>query len=178
LERALCRFAQLRDSYVLTNIVSALATLAADACDENVEPRNLLEPTLPSALRVAAALWLRARVHTPHATPQATTELTALLSRCAHDPDVAVAAACEPHSALSESAGQTLLRVFAADGQTALRDRVVALRLPDASVYIAQSDGTGSVLLPRAPAGTIRLEDPADQAALTLPAHVATPSSP
>jgi hypothetical protein len=50
---------------------------------------------------------------------------------------------------------------------------MVALRLPDATVFVGQSDDTGFVLLPRATGGEIRLEDPADHAPLALPVRAA-----
>jgi HEAT repeat protein len=175
LERVLCRFAQLRDSYVLTNSVSALAALGADACDEQINPRLLLEPALPSALRVAAALWLQST--RPH-TPEENAERAALLARCAADHDRAVATACGPQPQTAAVPGQTLLRLSAPDGQSVLRGRMVALRMPDATVFIGQSDSAGRVLLPRVLSAAMQLEDPADQGMIALPARVSAPASP
>jgi hypothetical protein len=175
LERVLCRFAQLRDSYMLSNSVSALAALGADACDAQIAPRNLLDPALPSALRVAAATWLQS---SRPRTPEETAEHSALLVRCAADHDDAVAAACRPHPPSAEASGLTLLRLWSPDGQTALKSRMVALRLPDATVYIAQSDAAGQVLVPRALSGAIQLEDPTDHGAIALPARATALASP
>lgn len=173
LERVLCRFTQLRDSYVLTNSVAALAALGSDACDEQINPRTLLDPTLPSALRTAAATWLHNT--RPH-TQEEHAEHALWLTRCAGDHDANVAAACAPHAEQAEAPGQTLLRLAQSDGQTLLRNRTIALRLPDATVFIAQTDSAGQLLLPRAVNGTIQLEDPADQAAVILPGAQITDS--
>jgi hypothetical protein len=162
LERVLCRFTQLRDSYVLANSVAALAALGAEACDEQIGPAALLHPALPSALRVAAATWL-------HNTRRHTPEESAALARCAVDHDSAVATACAPHVQPASAPGLTLLRVSQSDGQTALQNRVVALRLPDATVFIGQTDAAGQLLLPRAESGSLQLEDPADQGTVALP---------
>ena len=158
LERVLCRFAQLRDSYVISNIVSALATLGADACDEQIQPKKLLDPTLPSSVRAAAALWLQStRPHSPDESKQRSD----LLARCVSDYDSAVAAACKPNAAQPAPAGQTVLRAYEADAHSPLTDRVIALRHPDGTVFVGQTDNTGRVFLPRAAPNELRLEDPA-----------------
>jgi hypothetical protein len=151
---------------VLANSVAALAALGAEACDEQVSPRALLHPALPSVLRVAAATWLHNT--RPH-TPEETAEHSAALAHCAADHDAAVAAACTPHAPPTSTPGQTLLRLSHVDGQTTLPNRVVALRLPDATVFIGQTDSAGQLLLPRADSGALQLEDPADEGAITLP---------
>ncbi|HET8935304.1 MAG TPA: HEAT repeat domain-containing protein [Polyangiales bacterium] len=166
LERVLCRFAQLRDTYVLTNIVAALAALGAEACDAQINPRALLTPALPSALRVAAATWLHNT--RPH-TPEETAEHTRALASCAADHDVNVAKACAPHAHTPTTRGLTLLRLSDSDAQTPLQNRVVALRFPDATVFIGQSDSAGQLLLRRAEAGPLQLEDPGDLGTVALP---------
>ena len=166
LERVLCRFTQLRDTYVLANSVAALAALGAEACDAQISPSALLDPALPSALRVAAATWLH---NTRPRTPEESAQHSAALASCAADHDVAVATACMPHAQAATTPGLTLLRLSDSDGQTALPNRVVALRLPDATVFIGQTDAAGQLLLPRAETGALQLEDPADPGSVALP---------
>jgi len=163
LERVLCRFARLRDSAVLANIVSALATLGADACDAQMQPKPLLDSTQPSSVRAAAALWLQSM--RPH-SPEESAERNALLSRCVSDHDSTVAAACRPSGPRPAPLGHTLLRVLDPDAHSALTHRVIALRHPDGTVFVGQSDNTGHVYLPRAAPRELRLEDPADYGVL------------
>src|SRR6185312_16061562 len=169
LERSLCRFAQQRDSYVVANSASALAALGAGACGEpQLDPGMLLERSLPSALRVAAATWLRAaNAADPaaRAEPQQRDERASaeLLASCADDRDPAVASACSEPQDNAEVPGRTLLKLSDED-RTPLRGRIVALRLPNASIYIGRTDNAGLLLLPRAVHGEIVLEDPADSA--------------
>jgi HEAT repeat protein len=168
LERVLCRFAQLRDSYVLSNIVSALASLGADACDEQIQPKKLLDPTLPSSVRAAAGLWLQST--RPH-SPEETKERSVLLAQCVSDHDRAVAAACRPSVTQPTPPGQTIVRAYKPDANTPLANRVLALRHPDGTVFVGQTDNAGSILLPRAAPNQLRLEDPADHGPLALPAR-------
>ena len=142
--------------------MSALASLGAEACAQ-IEPRAFLAAGLPSALRVAAAAWL-------HATHAGAAE------SCATDHDPAVADACAPRHEALETTGQTLLRLFEPDGSTPLRGRTVALRLPNASIYIGRSDNAGQLLIPRAVHGELVLEDPADYAAVAIPQRSAVES--
>jgi hypothetical protein len=119
-------------------------------------------------------LWLQST--RPHSS-QETTERSALLARCASDHDPAVAAACRPNATPPEPSGQTLLRVLEPDARSVLPNRVVALRQPDGTVFVGASDNTGLVLLPRAAADVLRLEDPADQEPLAWPARLTKPAS-
>lgn len=167
LERVLCKFAEQRDTYVLANVVSALAALGADPCDATLDPGRLVDADLPSAVRVAGALWLRS-IRTTNA--QEAKARADLLARCAGDRDAAVAAACVPErsSGLPVMSGKTLVRALSSD-DTPLRRRMLALRFPDGSVYLGHSDSRGQVLLPRVTRGPILLSDPADYGPVALP---------
>jgi hypothetical protein len=50
---------------------------------------------------------------------------------------------------------------YAPDGVTLLRDRLVALRLPDGTTFLGYTDRNGQVRLKGAPRGPFQLEDPA-----------------
>ncbi|MEY4575823.1 MAG: hypothetical protein RL701_526 [Pseudomonadota bacterium] len=160
LAQVLCRLGVLRDPYVRANIAAGLAALGAAACGGDVTPEAWLEATLASVQRTAAARWLRALPPQDAAAERARGRL---LAACAADPDAQVARACAaPLSDNNTARVRGLIRAYAADGSTPLAERIVALRLPDASVFVAPTDANAQVLLPPYPPGAVTLEDPAD----------------
>lgn len=167
LERVLCGLTDHPAGYVRANLASALGALAA-RCD-GLDPRRWLAPDEPSAVRAAAGYWLWALAHA-EAAPDADAERA--LHACASDPDRLVRAACSGASrgALhAEHSGGAwaqieldLLATAAGDEATPLRDRLIAVRLPDTSVFVGHTDANGELYLPSVPTGAIALEDPGE----------------
>jgi len=52
------------------------------------------------------------------------------------------------------------LYAFAADGQKVLKNKLIALRLADGTVYIGYTDVNGHIRIRNAPRGGFQLEDP------------------
>lgn len=163
LERSLCELTGLRDPYARANIASALAALGGNGCPD-FDLRAWYASFEPSVVRTATARFLRVRAEREGAPDP---ELARALAMCSSDPDSRVRAACAP---AREDAGEPktsrtqVVNVVAydADGQTPLRERLVALRFPDASVFVGYTDVNARVLLSRVPAGPITLENPGE----------------
>jgi hypothetical protein len=153
LERVLCRMGRLPNVYVRANVAAGLAALAAPTCDGQIAPQHWLDASMPSALRTAAAYWLRASNGAERAAP---------LAQCANDPDPSVARACRDELPSRTPRQELLLQALAGDSSKPQRERMVALRFADGSVFIGPSDANGQLLLRHAPVGPIELEDPAD----------------
>jgi HEAT repeat protein len=162
LERSLCELTNVRDAHARANVASALAALGGSTCPD-FDLRRWYAAGEPSVLRSAAARWLRARAENAD-TPDP--ELTQTLAICSSDPDPFVRAACTPAREAPEPvAAQTQsvdIVALGGDGQTLLRQRLIALRLADASVFVGFTDENARVLLSRLPAGPIVLENPAE----------------
>lgn len=156
----LCRLGQHADPYVRANVAAGLAALGAAACDATVAPGAWLAADQPSALRVAAAHWLRAAPVLGNAEAARARQL----ADCSDDPDPWVARAClEPTSRPTRQRLLVQARMLQ-EGPTrqAAQQRIVAIRLPDATVYVGPSDADGRVLLPNVTRGELALEDPTD----------------
>jgi HEAT repeat protein len=161
LSHVLCALASSRDSYVRANVAVGMNALGAEPCGSPLEPLEWLKPDQDEVLRVAAAGWVRALSASEHANPA----YAAALIACATDLEPRVAHACTAAaSPASLDRPRLALFAFAPDQQTLLRDRLIALRLADASVFVGYSDTNGAVALPAAPSGAVVLEDPADAA--------------
>jgi HEAT repeat protein len=161
LARLFCALASSRDSYVRANVAVGMHALAAEPCASPTEPLAWLDSGQDSVLRVAAAGWVHALASSEHADPA----YARALQNCANDREPRVAEACRAAPPTVPSARARLeLSALALDGQTPLRDQLVALRLSDASVFVGYTDGNGEVALPAAPRGPVVLEDPADAA--------------
>ncbi len=158
LERSLCELTDLADPYARANIVAGLAALGGSACPD-LDLRAWYAAGEPSVVRSAVGRWLRA-----HALASADTgadpQLASLLARCAGDSDPLVRAAC----AVQPPAGVHALDIVAVDGgsEAPLRNRLVALRLPDASAFVGYTDANARVLLARVPNGVVTLENPGE----------------
>jgi HEAT repeat protein len=160
LARLFCALASSRDSYVRANVAVGMRALAAEPC-ASTEPLAWLESSQDSVLRVATAGWVHSLAAFEHADPA----YARALQNCANDREPRVAEACRAAPATAPGARARLeLSALALDGQTPLRDQLVALRLSDASVFVGYTDGNGDIALPAAPRGTVVLEDPADAA--------------
>ena len=156
LERSLCELTGLTDPYARANVAAALAALGGATCP-GVDLAAWYASGEPSVVRSAAARWLRARAAAGETEPS----LTKLLATCSGDPDPLVRASCSP---AASSGGGRALDVIArsGDGERLMSQRLIALRLPDASVYVGFTDANARVLVSRAPAGPVVLEDPGE----------------
>jgi HEAT repeat protein len=159
LARLFCALAGSRDSYVRANVAVGMRTLGAEPCGSVADALTWLEPGQDSVLRVATASWFHALAAVEHGDPA----YARALQSCANDREPRVAEACRATAASAPTERARLeLSAFALDGQTPLRDQLVALRLSDASVFIGYTDMNGEVALPSAPRGPAVLQDPAD----------------
>jgi hypothetical protein len=159
MQRLLCELANSRDGYVRANVAAGLAILAAPACDEANQPLAWLDAGHGAAVRVAAAHWARSL-----ASPEGTVDppIQQALLECANDPDPWLAGACRAGSTQATEHSRLDVDAYASDGQMLLRERLVALRLPDGSVFVGYTDSNGHLTLPAAMRGEVILEDPAD----------------
>ncbi len=157
LGRTLCEFAASREPYVRANVAAAMASMAAPACNESVHPLRWLDATHASALRVAAARWARAAAE---AGELSAAEVEPALRHCAGDADPAVAKACSRQTVVGKRE-QSDVYAYQNDGQQLLRNRLVALRFVDGTVFLGYSDDNGHVMLRAAATGERILEDPA-----------------
>jgi HEAT repeat protein len=159
MQRLLCALAGSRDSYVRANVAAGLAFLAAPACDEASQPLAWLGAGHSAAVRVAAAHWARSL-----ASSEGTVDppIQRALRQCADDPDPSLASACRPSSMPATDHGRLDVEAYASDAQILLREHLVALRLPDGSVFVGYTDSNGHLTLPAAVRGEVILEDPAD----------------
>jgi hypothetical protein len=161
-KRALCDLGKSRDPYARANVAAALAKLGTGACEDGgPDPLRWLAQAKAPAVRVAAARWTHAALTSGRVDSAAA--LSALDECTRVDNDATVRSACVAVPGAKMTAPtmvQTHTRT--ADGDlSALPDRLVAVRLPDASVFIGYADRNGTLFLPDAPDGTIVLEDPA-----------------
>jgi HEAT repeat protein len=159
LERSLCELGHLRDPYARANIASSLAALGGNGCSE-FDVRAWYAASEPSVVRAAAARFLRARAEQLDVNEP---ELLQLLATCSSDPDPVVRAACAPtRTADAEASRPIEIVAYDADGQTPLRQRLIALRFADASAFVGYTDANARVLLQHAPAGPVVLENPGE----------------
>jgi HEAT repeat protein len=159
LERSLCELGHLRDPYARANVASSLAALGGNGCTE-FDVRAWYAASEPSVVRAAAARFLRARAEQLDTNEP---ELLRLLATCSSDPDPLVRAACAPLRSADGSATRPLeIVAYDADGQTLLRQRLIALRFADASAFVGYTDANARVLLMRAPVGPVVLENPGE----------------
>jgi hypothetical protein len=162
MQRLLCDLAHARDVYVRANVAAGLASLAAPSCDDVSSPLAWLDPSHGAPVRAAAARWAQALRATPGGIDEATQRA---LAECTADPDPMLAASCQlPAPTPPPSAQRLDLEAYANDAQTPLAERLVALRLPDASVFVGYTDPNGHLTLPAAASGALLLEDAADAA--------------
>ncbi|HKU39146.1 MAG TPA: hypothetical protein VJR89_13385, partial [Polyangiales bacterium] len=156
-ERGLCELTQLSDPYARANIVSGLAALGGGSCAD-LDVRGWYAAGQPSVLRSAVAHWLRARADAEDGLEP---ELGELLAQCLGDSDPLVRAACAP---LRERQAKRALDLtaHAADDETELRERLIAVRFENGTTVIAYTDANARLLLPEVPAGPITLEDPGE----------------
>ncbi|HKP55563.1 MAG TPA: HEAT repeat domain-containing protein, partial [Polyangiales bacterium] len=157
LERGLCELTQLSDPYARANVLSALAALGGGSCPD-LDLRGWYAAGQPSVLRSAVARWLRVRAQ---GEGPADAELGHLLSECTADPDPLVRAACSPLPAPGGSQTVDLI-AHGRDGETPLRQRLIALRFADGSALVAYTDANARIQLPDVPAGPITLENPGE----------------
>jgi hypothetical protein len=148
LERSLCELTGLRDPYARANVVSALAVLGGGGCPD-VDLRTWYAAFEPSVVRTATARFLRARAEQQDAPDL---ELVQMLATCSSDPDASVRAACAPSrsnlAAPSSVQTQSIdLIAYDGDGQTPLRQRLIALRFADASAFVGYTDANARVQL-------------------------------
>jgi HEAT repeat protein len=157
LERGLCELTQLDDPYARANVVGALAALGGGSCPD-LDLRGWYAAGQPSVLRSAVARWLRVRAQN---AGQPDAELRELLAECTADPDPLVRAACSPAAAVAGSQAIDLV-AYDSDGETPLRQRLIALRFADSSALVGYTDANARIQLPDVPAGPITLEDPGE----------------
>jgi HEAT repeat protein len=157
--RDLCAFGRSREPYVRANVAAAMAALGARPCEEDgPDPLQWLEPEHAPVVRAAAARWAHAAAVAGRLDATAAHEA---LERCAaFDPESSVREVCAAPE-LPTGTEPTDVYAYAPDGVALLRDRLVALRLADGTVYLGYSDRNGHVRLERAPRGPLRLEDAA-----------------
>jgi hypothetical protein len=161
LANVLCRLARQPNPHVRANAGAGLAALSAPACDGTLGPEAWLDAAEPSVVRVAAVRWLQAL---PENGATSSHERAQLLAECTHDPDASVALACRRGAPQPIAGGRLWVRAKASAGAGVQRSRVVALRRPDASVFVGPSDANGEVVLPldEGDPSDVLLEDPAD----------------
>ena len=157
MQRMLCELAGSHDPYVRANVAAGLAALAAPGCNDAQAPLHWLEASHASVVRTAAARWARAL---DPSEPSATHALRV----CAHDSDPHVASSCRAEPLPAPTMQRLSVDALAADGQTPLDERLIALRLANASVFVGYTDSNGHVALTAAPSGDVTLENPADAA--------------
>jgi HEAT repeat protein len=156
--RELCQLGRSREPYMRANVAAAMAAFGARPCDEGgPDPLRWLTPEHAPVVRAAAARWAHAAAAAGRA------ELAAVgdaLERCATlDVESSVREVCADPQLPAEGEPADVY-AYAADGVTVLRDRLVALRLADGTVFLGHTDQNGHVRLARAPRGPIRLEEP------------------
>lgn len=153
----LCGMAASHDPFVRANVAIAMAALQAPPCASGVHPLSWLDREHAGVVRGAAARWAHAAAEAGH-LPAPTVEEA--LARCAGEPlmpDVARVCARPTMPTLESEAD-----VFAhtPDGRGLMRQRTVALRLADGSVWVTLTDANGHLRLAHAPTGSLALEDP------------------
>jgi len=165
--RTLCKLGESREPYLRANVAAALATLGMGACEDGgPSPIDWLQPDHATAVRVAAAHWLRRGAAEGRIDAQ---QAARALRRCQQrDLDADVARVCGSTVAPPPEVEPLDLYAYAADGRTLLRDRLVAVRFIDGSVLLGHTDGNGHITAPAVPAGRVVLEDPSQ---LPLEAH-------
>jgi hypothetical protein len=157
LQQALCRAGVSKDPYLRANLAVAMAYLGAGACADGPDPLEWLGPRHTSVVRAAAARW----AYWAAASGELPSEKVqkALLTCYVSDPEPLVAAACLLPQLPRDN--QTInVTAYAADRQTPLRFRAVALRQADGSVFLGYTDLNGQLPVRSAPQGALLLEDP------------------
>lgn len=161
----LCRLAESREPYVRANVAAALAALQAPPCSAQVNPLAWMNLAHAPVVRGAAARWAW-RLEAAGTLPSETTRQR-LLQCVERNLDPSVTAFCEADGASGGRNKPQLpdrradLYVYGPDGKTLLRDRLVAVRFSDGSVWVAFTDVNGHLYLPGAPSGRMWVEDPA-----------------
>jgi hypothetical protein len=156
--RELCQLGRSREPYMRANVAAAMAAFASRPCDEGgPDPLRWLEPEHAPVVRAAAARWAHAAAAAGRLDAAAAADA---LERCATlDVESSVREACAAPG-LPAEAEPTDVYAYATDGVSLLRDRLVALRLADGTVFLGHTDQNGHVRLAHAPRGPIRLEEP------------------
>lgn len=157
LRQALCRVGVSKDPYLRANLAVAMAYLGAGACADGPDPLEWLGARHTPVVRAAAARW----AYWAAASGELSSEKVrqALLACYTSDPEPLVAAACLLPQLARDN--QTIdLTAYAADPQTPLSFRMVALRQADGSVFIGYTDLNGHLPVRSAPQGALLLEDP------------------
>jgi HEAT repeat protein len=145
----LCALAARRDPVVRANVAIALAALGG-ACAE-VDLATWTERPHSPVVRAAALRWIATRP-----------EGRARLARCRDElPPALVERACAGPS-LPPLDGTTEITAFEADGVTLAPSRWVAVMFADGTVLLTRTDAQGRVVIDRAAAGDVLLEDPAN----------------
>lgn len=169
----LCPELAQRSVFVRANVVMALATLGARC--PGVDPVELTHRRHHAAVRAAAIRWLQ------------TLDPDAARGACANDTffDAGLRRTCQsPALRPLPDEPRHSLEVWAFDhGQEVLRERLAALRLPDGTVMLGETDARGRLRLDNVPAGSVQLDEaqPPLQPRLELassPEPEATTSSP
>jgi HEAT repeat protein len=156
--RALCALARSRGPYVRANATVALAALGVGRCEGGPEPHAWLDPHHAPVVQVAAALFLASgRERGVVDADTARTTLDACAAR-ALAPEVGATCASPSMPPLDDEAD---VYAWSADGETLLRDALVALRFSDGTALVTRTDENGHVRLTHAPRGALILDDPA-----------------
>jgi len=158
LERSLCELTVLRDPYARANVASALAALGGSGCPD-FDLQKWYAASEPSVVRAATARFLRMRAEQTVANDGALLQTLAL---CSSDPDPLVRAACAPTAASPAPAQSIDVVAFDSDGQSPLRQKLVALRFSDTSTFVGYTDANARVLSSNAAGGPLTLENPGE----------------
>ena len=156
--RLLCKIGSSREPYVRANVAAAMSALAAGPCDDGgPDPLEWLDARHTPVVRAAAARWAHAAAKAGRLDADLVSRR--LMACAADDMEQSVARVCAAPD-FEKATESAEVYAYATDGVTLLRDRLVAVRLPNGSVYIGHTDTNGHILLSHVPPGKLLLEDP------------------
>ncbi|MDW8362897.1 MAG: HEAT repeat domain-containing protein [Myxococcales bacterium] len=149
-----CNLLRKTDTVLRANAMAGLAALGGADCGDSPLPvEDWLEPSRPTALRLAAIRWLGTRLPEPRAAT--------LLERAARREPLPELARLARAPTLPDATIEADVVAWDADGVEILRNALVGLRAADGSVLVAHTDRNGRLRVPGLPAGPVVLEDPA-----------------
>lgn len=158
LERELCSMGNSTDPYLRANVAAAMAAMRASPCpDDGPNPLQWMGREHPEVVRSAAVRWAYAA---SQADKLSKNEVNQLLIECSNsDPNPFVVQACR-NPELPPLDSEIDIYAYTADGRRILKNRLIAVRLADGTVYIGYTDVNGHVRIRNAPRGDFQLDDP------------------
>ncbi|MBN1652986.1 MAG: HEAT repeat domain-containing protein [Deltaproteobacteria bacterium] len=156
IQRKLCSIDSLTDPYERANFAAAMAAIGAPPCPDNgPNPLAWLGRGQSQVVRASAARWAYAAAEAGRLPND---EVGRALWECSQsEPDPVLAQACR-FPRLPELDGEIEITAYSLDRVRILRNKLVAVRLADATVYIGYTDANGHLRIRNAPRGDFQLE--------------------